>query len=279
MVCIREVERRAHGEVAVGGAGKVADLVGDPVGEIARARPRHRDRAQPGAGLLRCRGFLLRHRTGLDHEVEHLSGARRGLLFVAGRVEPGRRLQEAGDDRAFEQVELGRRFAEIAVRRGVDPIGAGAEIDPVEVDFEDLVLGEAVFEPQRQQRFADFAAEVALRRQEHDLGELLGDGAAALGEMAGAQIGEPGAQEADRIDAEMLVEAPVLGGDHRFRQKRRHLLQGQRLTEQIAKAGDEAAILGEDRDARAALGDRQLTGVGQGEGEIGERAAAENRSP
>ena len=139
-------------------------------------------------------------------------------------------------DRAFEEVELARRFAEIAVRRGVDAIGAGAEIDPVEVDFEDLVLAEAMLEPQRQQSLADFAGEVALGRQEQDLGELLGDRAAALHDMAGAQIGDGGAQQTDRIDAEMAVETPVLGRDDRLRQIGRHLLQRQRLPEQIAEA-------------------------------------------
>ena len=108
-------------------------------------------------------------------------------VAVAGRVEPRRRLQQAGDDRALVEVEPARRFAEIAVRRGIDAIGAGAEIDPVEIDFEDLVLGEAVLEPQRQQGFADLAAEAPFRRQEQVLGELLGDRAAALDDMAGAQ--------------------------------------------------------------------------------------------
>ncbi len=117
------------------------------------------------------------------------------------------------------------------MRRRVDAIGPGAEIDPVEVDFEELVLGEAVLEPQRQQRFADLAGDVPLRRQEHDLGELLGDRAAALDDLPGAQIDQRGARQPKGIDAEMAVEAAVLGRDHRFRQKRRHFLQGQRPAE------------------------------------------------
>ncbi len=137
------------------------------------------------------------------------------------------------------RVSLARRFAEIAVRRGVDAIGAGAEIDAVEVDFEDLVLAEFVLEPQRQQCLLDLAREGALGGKEQVLGELLGDRAAALDDMAGAQIAESGAQQADRIDAEMAVEAAVLGGDHRSRQVGRHLLEPQRLAEQIAEGGDE----------------------------------------
>src|SRR5207302_7636388 len=113
-------------------------------------------------------------------------------------------------------------------------ISPGAEIDPVQIDFEDLVLSEAALEPQSQQRLARLASEAALRGQEQHLGELLGDGAAALDDMPGAQIAKRGANQANRVDAEMAVETAVLGSDHRFRQKRRHLLEGQRLAEQIA---------------------------------------------
>ena len=165
-----------------------------------------------------------------------------------------------------KRLSLRRRLAEIAVRRGVDAIGAGAEIDPVQIDFEDLVLGEAALEPQRQQRLADLAREAALRGQEQDLGELLGDRAAALDDMAGAQIGDRGAHQPDRVDAEMAVEAAVLGRDHRLRQVGRHLLQGQRLAEQIAEGGDQAAVGGEDRDARPPLGDGELARCRAGSG-------------
>ena len=102
------------------------------------------------------------------------------------------------------------------MRRGIDAIGAGAEIDPVQIDLEDLVLGEAVLEPQRQQGLADLARKAPLGRQEQVFGELLGDRAAALDEMPGGEIGERGAQQPDRIDAEMAVEAAVLGRDHRL---------------------------------------------------------------
>jgi hypothetical protein len=77
----------------------------------------------------------------------------------------------------------------------------------------------------------------------------------------------------------MAVEAAILGRDHRLRQPRRHLFQGQRLAEQIAKGGDGAAVIGEDGDARPALGDCELIGVGQGEGEIGKRPAADDQPP
>ena len=78
------VERGADGEVAVGGAGEVADLVGDPVGEIALARPGDLHRARGGAGLRGGERLRLVDDAGLDHAVEHLGGARRGRVACRG---------------------------------------------------------------------------------------------------------------------------------------------------------------------------------------------------
>ena len=79
--------------------------------------------------------------------------------------------------------------------------------------------------------------------------------------MAGGEIGHRRAQQPDRVDPEMAVKAAVLGGEHRLRQIGRHFLQGQRPAEQIPVSCEEAAVGGEDRDARAPLRLRQLAGV------------------
>ncbi len=189
-------------------------------------------------------------------------GSRRGLVAVAGGVEPRRRFQQAGNGRTLVESGPPRRFAEIAVCGGINAVGAGAEIDAIEIDLEDLVFGEAVLEPERQQRLADFAGKAALRCQKQVLGQLLSDRAAALDDLAGREIGDRGAHEPNRIDAEMAVEAAILGGDHRLRQIGRHLRQGQRLAEQIAEGRQEAAVRGEDRRARAPLGPGELARVG-----------------
>ena len=75
---------------------------------------------------------------------------------------------------------LPRRLDEIALRRALDAVGAGAEIDAVEIEFENLGLGEFVFEPEREHHLLQFARDRALLRQEQILGELLGDGRSAL---------------------------------------------------------------------------------------------------
>ncbi len=116
-------------------------------------------------------------------------------------------------------------------------------------------------------------------REEDVLGELLRDGAAALDDVAGAQIGECRAHRAPEIDAEMAVEAPVLGRDHRLGQVFRHLVDAQRLAEEIAERGDKRAVRREQRHRRPPLGHRKVLGRGQGQREIAERAPAQDRHP
>ena len=75
-------------------------------------------------------------------------GARR--LDIGGRRVIGRRLDQAGDDRRFAEAQMVGAMAEEAPRGGVDAIGAAAEIDAIEIELEDLVLGEFPLERERQ---------------------------------------------------------------------------------------------------------------------------------
>src|ERR1700689_4420462 len=105
------------------------------------------------------------------------TAARRAVLVVARR-QPRRRLHETGQHGRFRQRQYARRLAEIALRRALDAIGAGTEIDAVEVEFENLRFGEFVLEPERQHDLLQLAGDGALLGEEQVLGELLGDGRA-----------------------------------------------------------------------------------------------------
>ncbi len=165
------------------------------------------------------------------------------------------------------------------MRGGVDAIGAGAEIDAIQVELEDLVLGVFVLEPERQQRLLNLPGEGALVGEEEVLRELLGDGAAALDDVAGAEIGEGGARQPPGIDAEMAVEAPVLGGDHRRRQIARHVTEAQRLAEEVAIGGHERAVRGQERHRGTPVGQRQRVDWRQRQREIGDNPAADDYRP
>jgi len=120
------------------------------------------------------------------------------------------------------EIEPPRRDPEIAVRGGVNAVGAGAQIDPVQIDFEDLVLGEPMFEPQCQQGFADFAREAPLGCQEQVLCQLLGDRAAAFDDAAGGEIGQRRARQ-------LSQRGGGHRGGHRRSRRGRHLAPAQVL--------------------------------------------------
>src|SRR3954462_5364719 len=115
-------------------------------------------------------------------------------------------------------------MAEEAPRGGVDAVGATAEIDAVQVQLEDLVLGEAPLERQRQDPLAYLAPEIAVVGEEDVAGELLGDRRCALAPAALGRADAERADDADRVDAGMMAEAPVLDRDHRVLHDRRDLV-------------------------------------------------------
>src|SRR5262249_61368047 len=107
-------------------------------------------------------------------------------------------------------------LVEVKLSRRIDAEGAAAVIGAVKIEFENLVLRQPYFEPQREECFLDFALDGALVRQEQVLGQLLADRGAALHHAAGARVREHRAEQAGNVDAEMLVEAAGLGGERRL---------------------------------------------------------------
>jgi hypothetical protein len=101
-------------------------------------------------------------------------------------------------------------------------------------------------QPERQEGFLDLAVERALVGQEEVLGELLRQRGAALHDAGGARIDRDRAQRAEDVDAEMVVEAPVLGRQHRLDQVVRHLLQLQRIVMARAAMADLGAVAVEE---------------------------------
>ena len=143
-----------------------------------------------------------RHRLGdialLGHRGDHLGRAFGGGAGIAVGRELRRRLHQAGEHRGLLQRDLPRAVAEIFLRGGLDPVGAGAEIDAVQVEFEDLILGIFVLEPEREDRFLNLARQRALLRQKQVLGELLGDRRAALDPAAMEDVAKSGARDPRR---------------------------------------------------------------------------------
>jgi hypothetical protein len=102
------------------------------------------------------------HEAGVDQIVEHDVGARaRGRKVDVGRIF-GRRLEQAGEHRGFGEIDVARRLVEIIARRRVHAEGAAAHVGAVEIETEDLLLGQMMLEPQREIGFVDLARDRAL---------------------------------------------------------------------------------------------------------------------
>ncbi len=98
----------------------------------------------------------------------------------------------------------------------------------------------------------------ALLGQEQVLGELLGQRRAAFHAAVAGRVADEGAQNADRIDAPMIVEAAVLDGDEGFRQIRRQFGEMDGRAAHVAAIGEQGAIIIENGDVGRPLGNGEL---------------------
>ena len=232
-----------------------------PVGEGA-AGPRRRRLRQHR----RVRARLARLRGGqvalLLHQPDDDLRARLRPREVVGRREARRCAQQPGQHRRLGRVHLGRRLAEVALGRRLEAGGAGAEIGAVQVDRQDLVLGELPLERQRRRDLLDLALPGPAVVEPDELRDLLGDRRAALHRLPGAQVDERGAGGALQVDAEVPVEAAVLGRDDGVDQVRRHLV-GPGQPELLAAPGEGLARGVEQRHRPALARVEQPLEVGQ----------------
>ena len=251
------IDRGRHHDVVVDRADRVVERVHDIVGDVV-----DRACALVVDHLRRVGERRLGHRLGdvalLGHRGDDLGGALVGALEVAVGREPGRRLHQPGEQRGFRQGHEARALAEIFLRRRLDPIGARAEVDAVEIEFEDLILRIPALEPQRQDRLLDLARQRALLGQEQVLRQLLGQRRAALDAAPADHVAHEGARDAEGIDADMVVEPPVLDRHESLRQIGRQVDQPDGGAAGVAAIGDERAVVGQDGDVRRPLGHREL---------------------
>jgi hypothetical protein len=237
-------------------ADEVVEHLADPIRDVVHgpgAGRLHRDGRMRDLGL----GLGLGDELGVGHRREHSLRPFGGAFGVAVRRQPRRRFDEAGEHRGLADRHLLRRLAEIALCRGLDAIGAGPEIDAVQIQFQDLALGIFALQPQRELGLLQLARQRALLGQEEVLGELLGQGRAALRHAAMQDVGDECAGDADRIDAPVLVEAAVLDGDEGLGQIGRQILQRDIGAGHLAALGQHGAVDTDDVDGRRALGNLQ----------------------
>ena len=127
----------------------------------------------------------------------------------------------------------------------------------VHVDLENLLLGQQAFDLQRKQHLVDLASKCFLGRQIEIARDLHRDRRRALGAARLAEVGQPGANHADVVDAAVLVEARVLGRQHRVLHHLRDLRDRHEVAPLLAELAEQHAVGREDahRQLRPVVGE------------------------
>ena len=173
--------------------------------------------------------------------------------FVAGRA-------------AAEVVDF---LAEVGLGGRLDPVGAVAEVDRVEVGRDDLFLGPLVRELIRERRLAQLLEDRAVRLGlERVLDELLLDRRGALHGAFVLDVIDERARDAADVDPAVRLEALVLDRDHRLLDDPRDLFgrhdhpvllaeHADRVAEVVVQVGALLVlVLRELRQRRQVRGDR-----------------------
>ena len=192
------------------------------VGAVAVGTPERLD-VERGAGqlLVLVLGDVLLVGHGLqDHVAPSL-----GAVRIAVRAQALGPLDEPRKQCGFLGPEVFHVLAEVDVGCRLHAVGAGAQVDLVQVIFQNLVFGVVALQQDGGDGLLDLSPHVFLLVQEDVAGQLLGDGGSAL-RLEAMQVGEHRSAQAGHVDAPVVVEAAVLNGDHRLAHHRRNGVNG-----------------------------------------------------
>ena len=218
-----------------------------PVG--GRLRPGEDDLLGVGVGeLLRGDVVLVQH---LPQDAVPLGLG--GVLVFVGAVLRGA-VGQAGQQGALGEVQLADVLAEVRLGGGLDAEGAAAVVDVVQVHRQDFLLGVVLLDAVGDEPLVQLAADGLFAGQPlhlHVAGELLGDGAAALGLAPAAEVLVERAGDALEVHALMLVKALVFKGDGGVLQVLGDALDGDDFAVLQIKVGEQGAVGGVDQGAPA----------------------------
>src|SRR6185437_16927323 len=86
------------------------------------------------------------------------------VRMVDGRI-VNRRLGQTRDHGSFGQSQVFCRLAEVKLRRSLEAVNSVPEVNLIGIQRQNLLLGKAPFNLDRQQHFLDLAMERAVRRE------------------------------------------------------------------------------------------------------------------
>ena len=188
------------------------------------------------------------------------------MVHAVGAALEGRG-EDGGEAGGAFAVHIARGSFVVVVRRGFGAIDAGAPFDDVEVELEDAALAENDFGDGDEREFEDLADDRAARPEEKIFHELLRDGGAPAKAAGALHVVLGGDFHGLPIEAVMLVEARVFGGDDGVLEIGRDLAE---RDEVVALAVGRGAKPGFDAAFRLDGGGGRVDPFGGDEGERGE---------
>ena len=208
----------------------------------------------------------------VEHELQDSSPPFLGLLRVLGRVPSAGRRQDPRQERGLRGAHVLGGMVEEGLRGGLDAIGATTVVDRVEVVAQDLLLGLLPVDLDGHDGLLELAGVGAGGVDVVVLHVLLRQGRGALG-VASAQVVDQGARDALGVDALVGVEGAVLRGHHRVT----HIVrQGRGIHGLPVDLGELPHLRGSVGVVdRAALSQRELTGLGHLDGVISPHEGAD----
>ena len=263
-------DHRAHTRLG----GQPLHLLEGPVEEIVRALA---VTAVDDVGRVetRLQHLAVGHEAALHKVGKHDVGARAGRRQIDVRGVFRRRLEQTGKHRRLGEVQILDRLAVVEVGSRGDAERAAAHVGAVEIELQNLFLGKVHLEPDGEEGFLDLALDGALVGQEEVLGELLREARTALHHGVGAHVFRHGADQPQKVDAVMLEEASVLGGEHRLDDVVGHLVDRDRFALDDAALADLVALAVEEGDGEIVL----RAPVALGLDESGERQRQHDDAP
>ncbi len=220
-----------------------------------RARARRGGDHLQGLRLGRLR-LLLGDVALLGHHLEdQVPPGQRRLRPGVGRVEP--RVPDDGrQEGRLGQGELGDVLSEVVAAGRLHAVDPRPPVDLIQVRLQDLFLRVLPLDLDGPENLPQFTGEGLLVGEEGVLGQLLGDGAAALKLGPCPQIDDGRPEDGGDVDAVVVVKLLVFDGDHRVQEALGHLVDGDRdpalpvadgdfVTVAVVKVGDRLGIEGD----------------------------------
>ncbi len=170
-------------------------------------------------------------------------------------------LVEARQHGRFGKAHVLDVLVEIELRCRCRAERATTHVRPVEIQFQDLVLRQIIFQPERQEGFLDLAFQRPLVGQEHVLGELLRDGGPALNDRIGASIFHHRARQTCEIEPDMVEEPAIFRRQHGFDEMVGQFLDRFGIVVQHAPSPDLVAEPVKERDRDLLAGTPVLLGL------------------